>query len=85
MHHTSGAPSPRNVLGFQSRQVIYGHSNIIREVILEATRTVPTPAHTSTAAVASFRTWRDSQFRVARGPAQATIERGRMVSIKKPF
>ena len=53
--------------------------------MLEATRTVPTPAHTSTAAVASFRTWRDSQYRVARGPAQATIERGRMVSIKKPF
>jgi hypothetical protein len=51
--------------------------------ILEATRTVPTPAHTSTAAVAPFRAWRDSQFRVARGPAQATIERGRMVSIWK--
>jgi len=53
--------------------------------VLEAAHTVPTPAHTSTAAVASFRTWRDSQYRVARGPAQATIERGRMVSITKPF
>ena len=41
---------------------------------MEATHTVPTPAHTSTAAVASFRTWRDSQFRVARGPAWATIK-----------
>jgi len=41
---------------------------------MEATHTVPTPAHTSTAAVAPFRAWRGSQFRVARGPARATIE-----------
>lgn len=41
---------------------------------MEATHTVPTPAHTSTAAVASFRTWRGSQFSVARGPAWATIK-----------
>jgi hypothetical protein len=44
---------------------------------MEAARTVPTPAHTSTAAVAPFRAWRGSQFRVARGPARTTIERGR--------
>jgi len=41
---------------------------------MEATHTVPTPAHTSTAVVAPFRAWRGSQFRVARGPVQATIK-----------
>ncbi len=38
-----------------------------------------TPAPTSIAAVASFRTWRSSQFRVARGQTLTTIiggERG---------
>ena len=52
---------------------------------MEAAYTVPTPSHTSTAAVASFRTWRDSQFRVARGPVKATIEQVRMVPTAKSF
>ncbi len=61
-----------------SRQVLYRrlkNSGYKPEIqVLEATRTVPTPAHTSTAAVAPFRAWRGSQFRVARGPARVTIE-----------
>jgi hypothetical protein len=52
---------------------------------MAAAHTAPTPSHTSTAAVASFRTWRDSQFRVARGPVKATIERARMISTTKSF